>query len=145
MTVGQRITIGKLAKLTSSNVPTVRYYEEIGLLPPAARTAGGQRAYTEQDLQRMIFIRRCRDFGFPIEQVRELIALAEKPEKDCMEARDVAQMHLDSIRVKLRELQGLEQSLMKFVNSCDAGCAGGRAGDCSILEDLATPGSSCCN
>lgn len=145
MTAGQRLTIGKLAELTSSNVPTVRYYEEIGLIPPAARTAGGQRTYTEQDLQRMTFIRRCRDFGFPIEQVRELVTLTEKPERDCVEARDVAKAHLDAVREKLQELQALEQSLIEFVNSCDTGCSGGPAGECSILEDLGTPSSSCCN
>lgn len=148
MLAGQRLTIGKLAELTDSNVPTIRYYEEIGLLPPATRTAGGQRAYGEKDLERLTFIRRCRDFGFPIEQVRTLLTLTEKPERDCVEARDIAQGHLDTVRAKLKELRALERSLLDFVKSCDSACAGGPAGECTIMDDLqarpSTTGAKCC-
>lgn len=137
------LTIGRLAELTQSNVPTIRYYEEIGLLPKAARRMGGHRTYGETDLQRMTFIRRCRDFGFPIEQVRALVALTERPDRDCVEARDVAQQHLDAVREKLRELRALEKSLKGFVASCNAECAGGSTADCVILEDL-NDGNGCC-
>lgn len=145
MLAGQRLTIGKLAELTYSNVPTIRYYEEIGLLPPATRTAGGQRAYGEKDLERLTFIRRCRDFGFPIEQVRTLLTLTEKPERDCMEARDIAQGHLDTVRAKLKELRALERSLLDFVKSCDNACAGGPAGECTIMDDLQARPSAAAN
>jgi len=133
---GQAITIGKLAEISESNVPTIRYYEEIGLLPRAQRRMGGHRTYTDADLKRMTFIRRCRDFGFTIEQVRRLVTLAETPERDCVEARDLAQVHLTAVRAKLRELRALEKNLAGFVTACDAECAGGPAADCLIIEDL---------
>ncbi|WP_251031424.1 MerR family transcriptional regulator [Paraburkholderia strydomiana] len=71
------LTIGALASETNTNVPTIRYYEEIGLLPHAQRAANGHRYYQDSDLKRLTFIKRCRDFGFPIEQVRELVRLFE--------------------------------------------------------------------
>ena len=89
----QPLTIGALADQTGCNVPTIRYYEEIGLLPPARRRPGGHRFYSEADLRRLTFIRRCRDFGFPIEQVRALVELTEASDRDCNEARDLAQAH----------------------------------------------------
>ena len=144
---GAALTIGRLAELTDSNVPTIRYYEQIGLLPRPARRAGGHRSYGAGDLKRLTFIRRCRDFGFPIEQVRALVALAEAPARDCVEARDLAQANLDAVRGKLRELRALEKSLRAFVTNCDAACAGGPAADCTIIEDLsstAPSGGKCC-
>lgn len=106
--------------------PTIRYYEEIGLLPEADRRTGGHRVYGEGDLHRLTFIRRCRDFGFPIEQIRELVALAGSPERDCTAARDLADMHLVEVRRKLKELRALERTLKNFVEDCTAQCAGGR-------------------
>ena len=139
------MTIGALATGTRCTVPTIRYYEDIGLLPQASRRAGGHRVYGEADLRRLIFIRRCRDFGFPIEQVRELVALAGSPERDCTAARDLAQAQLVDVRRKLKELRALERSLKAFVEDCTAQCAGGPADACVILEDLATPKQpSCC-
>jgi DNA-binding transcriptional MerR regulator len=128
-----------LAERAGTNAPTIRYYEEIGLLRPADRHAGGQRAYGEEDVKRLTFIRRCRDFGFSIEQVRSLVALVEDRERSCMEARDLAQEHLTAVRTKLNELKGLERSIADFVATCDASCAGGPGPDCAILEDLAKP------
>ena len=133
------MTIGRLATGTQCTVPTIRYYEEIGLLPEANRRLGGHRVYGEADLRRLTFIRRCRDFGFPIEQIRELVALAGSPERDCTAARDVAQTHLTEVRRKLKELRALERSLKAFVEDCTTQCAGGPVRACVILEDLATP------
>lgn len=141
------LTIGALAERTGCNPPTIRYYEEIGLLPRPGRRASGHRTYGDADLRRLTFIRRCRDFGFPVEQVRALVALTEASDRDCAEARDVAQAHLDAVREKLVELQALERTLASFVDSCNAACAGGPAARCTILEDLATPApqrASCC-
>ena len=70
-----RLSIGFVARQTGCTVPTIRYYEEIGLLPPAGRTEAGQRQFDERTIRRLGFIRRCRDFGFSIEQVRELVGL----------------------------------------------------------------------
>jgi DNA-binding transcriptional MerR regulator len=133
------LRIGALAERAGTNAPTVRYYEEIGLLRPADRHTGGQRAYCEEDVRRLAFIRRCRDFGFSIEQVRSLVALVQDRERSCMEARDLAQEHLTAVRAKLRELQALERSIAGFIATCDASCAGGPGPDCTILEDLAKP------
>jgi DNA-binding transcriptional MerR regulator len=133
------LRIGNLAERAGTNAPTVRYYEEIGLLKPADRKGGGQRAYGEEDVRRLTFIRRCRDFGFSIEQVRSLVTLVEDRERSCTEARDLAAEHLASVRAKLAELKALERSILGFILSCDATCAGGPGPDCSILEDLAKP------
>lgn len=133
------LSIGAVAKQTGCTVPTIRYYEEIGLLLPAARTESGHRNYGEAALRRLSFIRRCRDFGFSIEQVRELVGLVDQPDRPCTEVREIAAVHLEEVRRKLAELKALESSLKAFVGSCDAACAGGAALDCTILEDLALP------
>lgn len=131
------LRIGALAERTGTSTPTIRYYEEIGLLPRAARQSGGQRRYGEDDVRRLTFIRRCRDFGFSIEQVRALVGLVEDPRRDCVEARDIGQAHLDAIRAKLAELQELERAISTFVNRCDATCAGGPGPACVPLVELA--------
>lgn len=136
------LSIGALARRTGCTAPTIRYYEEIGLLPAAPRTEGGQRHYGEAAVRRLVFIRRCRDFGFAIEQVRELVSLADAPERPCVEVRDIAAVHLAQVRDKLAELRQLETSLARFVESCNAACAGGPVADCTILEDLAVPGAA---
>lgn len=133
------LRIGGLAKRTGTNAPTIRYYEEIGLLPPAGRRVGGQRCFDEDDVKRLTFIRRCREFGFPIEQIRTLVLLMHDPARSCMEARDLAQDRLEAVRAKLVELKMLERSIAAFVQTCDASCAGGPGPDCSILEELAEP------
>jgi DNA-binding transcriptional MerR regulator len=130
--------IGALAKRTGTNVPTIRYYEGIGLLRPADRQAGGQRVYDDADVKRLTFIRRCRDFGFPIEQVRSLVGLVQDPQSSCMHARDMAQAHLAAVRAKMAELRALERSIAAFVVNCDASCVGGPGPDCVILDELAS-------
>lgn len=138
------LTIGALAERTDCNVPTIRYYEEIGLLAKAGRRPGGHRFYREADVKRLTFIRRCREFQFPLEKVRELVDLIEHPERDCNGAKQLAEGHLIALRKKLVELQALEQSLSQFAESCSSLCAGGPARECVILEDLGSPTSSCC-
>ena len=137
MTTSPAFSIGVLARRTGCSVPTIRYYEEIGLLPSGPRTEAGRRVYGEAAVKRLGFIRRCRDFGFAIEQVRELVGLMDEPERPCMEVREVAARHLEQLRSKLAELQALETAMAAFVCSCDCACAGGATVDCSILEDLA--------
>lgn len=131
------LRIGALAKRAGTSAPTIRYYEEIGLLRPADRQSGGQRAYGEDDVKRLTFIRRCRDFGFSIEQVRSLTTLVRDRERSCLEARDLAREHLAAVRAKLGELRALEQSVEDFIAICEASCAGGPGPDCVILENLA--------
>lgn len=130
------IRIGHLAKVTQTTPPTIRYYEDIGLLPAASRPAGSQRLYGNDDVRRLTFIRRCREFGFPIDKVRLLVSLVHSRDRSCMEARDIASSHLDEVRQKLSELRELERSIAAFVESCDRSCAGGAGADCAVLEEL---------
>ena len=144
------VRIGALAQQTGCSVPTIRYYEEIGLIPRARRRSSGHRVYDASAAQLIGFIRRSREFGFTIEQIRSLISLSGSRKRDCAEARDIAQEHLNGVRAKLLELITLERTLVRFIDACDKTCAGGKAPDCTILKDLslgdragATP-SSCC-
>jgi DNA-binding transcriptional MerR regulator len=136
------LSIGNLARRTGTNAPTIRYYEEIGLLPRATRRAGGQRSYGDDDVRRLTFIRRCRGLGFSIEHVRTLVSLMQDSERSCLEARDLARQHLTSVRAKRIELQALERSLVGFVESCETSCAGGAGSECVVLEGLARRGSA---
>jgi len=146
------LSIGALARKTGCTVPTIRYYEEIGLLPAAPRTDGGQRHYGDAAARRLAFIRRCREFSFSIEQVRQLVGLVDEPDRPCAEVRDIAAVHLEQVRRKMAELRELEDGLSRFVASCNSACAGGAAVDCTILEDLAVderpapraPRTACC-
>lgn len=139
------LSIGALAKAAGVTTPTIRYYEEIALLPKAGRSASGQRVYDETDLERLTFIRRCRDFGFSIEQVRLLAGLSISPDRDCSEVRDVAKAHLGDVRAKLAELRALEKSLEGFVDQCEAACSGGPGRECVVFKDMAKQETcSCC-
>ena len=131
--------IGELARRTGTNAPTIRFYEEIRLLPAPARRNGGQRCYDDSDCRRLTFIRQCREFGFPIEQIRSLVKLTEDDDRSCMEARSIAQVHLEAVREKLAELKGLERNLADFIKRCDEVCCGGPGPDCVILKDMAEP------
>src|SRR3979411_3323029 len=95
------LTIGALAERTDCNVPTIRYYEEIGLLAKAGWRPGGHRFYREADVKRLTFIRRCREFHLPLEKIRELVDLIEHPESDCNAARQLAEQQLIVVRKKL--------------------------------------------
>ncbi|MEJ7804661.1 MAG: helix-turn-helix domain-containing protein [Telluria sp.] len=144
--VDSKLTIGALSSHTHCTVPTIRYYEQIGLLPRPQRASNGHRFYRDDDLKRLSFIKRCRDFGFPIEQVRELVGLLDDGERACVEVRDLAQVHLDQVRAKLEQMRQLEASLEAFVCRCNAACNGGPTRDCVILDEMASPGactSSC--
>lgn len=132
------ISIGVLASRSGTNPPTIRYYEEIGLIRPADRGSNGRRTYGEADLKRLTFIRRCRQFGFPIEQVRGLVDLLDNADRSCLDARDLARDQLIAVRGKLDELRALETSLASLVLDCEAVCAGGPGPECVILEDLTT-------
>ena len=145
-----QIGIGAMAQRTGFNVSALRYYEEVGLIPPATRRPSGHRVYDQKVQEVLTLIRHCRDFGFSIEETRALVSLSTSDEKDCVEARDIAQVHLSAVQAKLKQLQELERSLAKFVQACSADCIGGPAPKCTILKDLSLGASvqaeprSCC-
>ena len=126
------LRIGALARRTGTTVPTIRYYEEIGLLRPAARS-GGQRTYDNEDVRRLTFIRRCRDFDFSIEDIRALLSLLHDG-KSCTEARQLAEGRLAELRRRQAELQALEATIASLVAACATTCDGGAAPDCVILQ-----------
>lgn len=145
-----QLTIGSLARRTGFNVSAIRYYEEVGLIPPALRRPSGHRVYSPDVQEVLTLVKHCRDFGFSIEETRALVSLSTSSDRDCVEAREIAQVHLDTVRAKLAELHNLERSLSKFVNACTEQCVGGPAPKCTILKGLsledsklATP-SRCC-
>lgn len=119
--------IGQLARMTGTTPPTIRYYEQIGLLPSGPRGPGSQRIYGEADIRRLAFIRRSREFGFSIEQVRQLASIQDCPEQSCLEARNLAYAHLVEVRQKIAELNELERCITEVVSSCDRSCAGAAA------------------
>ncbi|MBY5922522.1 MerR family transcriptional regulator [Ferrimonas balearica] len=124
--------IGKLAKLTDTKVPTIRYYEQVGLLPAPERNAGNQRRYREVHLQKLRFIRHSRQLGFGLEEIASLLALQES-QADSGEVQRIARNHLDEVRDKVARLNKLEQALSQLV-SC---CGSGQPHDCQILSVLA--------
>jgi MerR family mercuric resistance operon transcriptional regulator len=129
------LTIGQLAAAAGVNLETVRYYERINLMPPPARTANGHRAYEQSHVRRLAFIRRARELGFGIEQIRTLLALAGPSRISCAEAQKIAQAHLDEVRAKLADLARLESILAGTVSQC----VGGPAPSCPVLDMLGTP------
>ena len=96
----QMLTIGELSRRTGVKVPTVRYYEEIGLLPAPERSAGNQRRYADGDVDRLAFIRHARDLGFPLPAIRDLIELDGHPQKACLDADRIAAEQLASVRLR---------------------------------------------
>lgn len=133
------LRIGELARAADTTPPTIRYYEEIGLLPAPGRV-GGQRRYSHDDIRLLTFIRHCRELGFPIEQVRSLASLMHDTDRSCGDARKVAETHLASLREKLLELHALERDIAGLIDASDLACVGGSGADCVVLHELAEPG-----
>lgn len=126
------LSIGTLAKRTGTKVQTIRYYEQIGLMPEPGRTEGGQRRYDAGDLDRLAFIRHSRELGFPLEAIRELLDLSDRPERSCARIDEVAQKQLKAVRARIARLQSLEIELQRMIRECRSD----RVADCRILEVL---------
>lgn len=120
----QSLSIGRLAGATGCSVPTIRYYEAIGLLPRARRAANGHRCYGERDIRQLRFIKQCRDFGFSIEQTRRLLTLIQDDGSTaCTAALSVVQPHVDALRERINELKALERTLSQYIRRCHSECA----------------------
>jgi Cu(I)-responsive transcriptional regulator len=127
------LSIGELAKETGVKVVTIRYYEQIGVLPAPVRTTGNYRAYNKGHAQRLRFIRRCRDLGFSLDQVRELFRLSTENTPSCADVCRIAERHLRAIEAKLADLNRLASELRRI----SASCSGSRPmAECRILEAL---------
>ena len=127
------LRIGDLARATDTRVETIRWYEKQGLIPPPSRTSGNYRAYGEAALNRLSFIRRARDLGFPLDQVRALLALAGDANGDCASVDVLAKEHLDEIDRKIADLTALRGEMSGLL----ASCKGGTIAKCRIIETLA--------
>lgn len=127
------LTIGDLSKATNTKVETVRYYERIGLLPKPARTAANYRDYGEAELARLSFVRRARDLGFSLDQVRALLGLTDDRSRDCAGIDRIANEHLREVDRKIADLTALRRELKAVIDSCD----GGTVADCRIIDALA--------
>lgn len=110
--------IGALSKRTGVNIETIRYYEKTGVLQPAPRTEGGYRTYSSDDVRRLAFIRRARELGFSLDEVRALLDMAQERKRSCAEVRDVATQHLRNVRAKLADLRVIERVLKKVTTQC---------------------------
>lgn len=134
------LTIGQVAERSGCTPPTIRYYESIGLLAVPPRSEAGRRSYGPQDVARMAFIRRARDFGLGIPQVRDLLAAAEAPVSACAMARPLVEDHIRALRAKRNELKALEAALGAILARCDESCQTGTAKACAIFGDFHLPG-----
>ncbi len=126
------LSIGSLATARGCEVQTIRYYEQIGILPKPVRTAGGHRLYTHDQMQRLRFVRRSRDLGFSLEAVKELLRLADNREGDCGAVDRIAREHLEDVRAKMSQLAALEQELARMARSCQRG----KISNCRIVQVL---------
>jgi MerR family transcriptional regulator, mercuric resistance operon regulatory protein len=128
----QLLTRGVIAARTGVNIETVRYYERIGLLPAPPRSKGGHRMYDEVLLRRLNFIRRCRELGFTLDEVRSLLQLVDGGDYTCGEVEALTITHLGDVRRKLADLKRLEKVLREMV----ARCEGGEVPECPVIEAL---------
>lgn len=129
----ERIGIGDLAKASGTKVVTVRYYEQIGLLPAPSRTAGNYRIYTKEHLCRLRFIRRCRDLGFTLDQIRDLLRLSSQKDDECAEVDRITAQHLIEIEQRVSDLKRLARELRRLNKCCQGN---GIIADCRIIEAL---------
>ncbi len=126
-------TIGHLARETGCKVPTIRYYEQIGLLPAPRRSAGNQRLYGPEQLARLAFICHSRELGFSQAAVRQLLDLTDDPEQSCEAVTDIARAHLDGVTSRIARLSALKTELERMIKACE----GGRTAECRIIGTIA--------
>jgi len=126
------LTIGKLGEAAGVKVPTIRYYEQIGLLPDAERSSGNQRLYSRAVQDRLAFIRHARELGFPLEAIRDLLGLSDRPDQSCAEVDAIARAQLIAVEGRIARLRALKGELERMVDHC----AGGTISDCRVIEVL---------
>jgi Cu(I)-responsive transcriptional regulator len=131
------MSIGELAKATGVKVVTIRYYEQAGLMPTPSRTEGNYRAFNPESVRRLQFIRRLRDLGFSLDEVRDLLRLSSERNQPCDEVDRITHEHLATVEKKLRDLEKLAAELRRLSRCCQGG---GRIAECRIIEALSPVG-----
>lgn len=134
------LTIGQLSRATGVKIPTIRYYEQMGLVKAADRSEGNQRRYEPRDRERLSFVKHARDLGFTIEAIRELLDLSGHPEQPCTDADQIAARQLQIVSEKIAKLMVLEKELQRMVSHCN----GEHIKDCYVLQSLGNH-EMCCS
>jgi DNA-binding transcriptional MerR regulator len=137
--MARRLTIGRVAAATGCKVQTIRYYEEIGLLPAPGRSEGNQRLYEPAHIDRLLCIRHARDLGFSLNAIRDLLSLADLPDQSCEAADAIARNQLAEVQGRISRLESLQGELERMIRQCK----GGRISDCRVIEVLSD--HSLCN
>jgi MerR family mercuric resistance operon transcriptional regulator len=132
---GPALTIGALSKRIGVNIETIRFYERVGILPRPPRSAGGHRIYGQDLLMRLGFVRRSRELGFSLDEVRGLLRLVDGGHYTCAEVRAITLDHLTDVRRKIADLRRLERTLAEVAGKC----RGGKVPDCPVIEALFDP------
>ena len=133
MTLDAAMHIGELSRRTGCNIETIRYYERAGLMPLPPRSASRYRLYDDSDVRRLAFVRRARELGFSLDEVRALLALAaDQDEGTCVGARELAARHLAEVRAKIADLRSIARVLEDAIRCCDAGEVPG----CPLIDAL---------
>jgi DNA-binding transcriptional MerR regulator len=125
-------SIGELSKRTGVKIPTIRYYEQMGLIEAPERSEGNQRRYSKDGLKRLSFIRHSRELGFSIDNIKGLLELSQHPEKPCQDAHNMAAHRLQDVQARIAKLQRLEREL-KRISECEANTIA----HCAVIETLA--------
>lgn len=130
------LPIGAAARASGVKVPTIRFYEQIGLMPVLARTEGNRRLYGKDEVRRLIFIRHARELGFEIDAIRTLLSLQDHPEQSCARADEIARARLAEVTRRIASLMDLKQELERMIGEC----AHGSVCECRVIEILADHG-----
>ena len=125
-------TIGRVAAKTGINIETIRFYEKQALLPAPGRTQGGHRLYTPEMIERLVFIRRCRELGFSMIEIRELLSLVDGEQVSCERVKLIADAHRQDVQAKIADLKKMEQTLGELSSRC----SGDDVPECPIIEAL---------
>lgn len=124
-------SIGEASKQSGVTIEAIRYYEREGIVPLAERSANGRRRYSTEAIVRLRFVKRCRDMGFSISEIRALLSLASDESSNCARVKSIGEAHLDAVRSKIADLTQLETALVELIAHCQAGRS-----DCPMLKEL---------
>jgi MerR family mercuric resistance operon transcriptional regulator len=124
-------TIGEAARDSGLKIETIRYYERVGIVRTPSRSDGGRRIFSTDDVAVLIFVKRCRDLGFPLSTIKVMLGLRDTTNHQCEEVQAIAERHIQNVRKKISDLQQLERAMVKLVSECKKGGT-----DCPALKKL---------